>query len=95
MILRVPALPCTGSGQGLENDVQKNHFGTKGLSLLGPLFGAFPHFSSFDFAFIFVVTADSEFYALWHRKCAQKNVFGEPFRSHFEVSAESENEAPV
>ena len=48
-----------------------------------------------DFSFIFEVTSDSELYALWWPKGAQKEVFGEPFRSDFEVSGESENEAPV
>ena len=39
--------------------------------------------------------SDSELYALWRRKGAQMEVLGEPFRSDFEVSGESENEAPV
>ena len=60
LILRVPALPCTGSGQGLETGVQKNDFGTRLLPLLGTLFRAFRHFVTFNFSFIFGVTADTE-----------------------------------
>ena len=48
-----------------------------------------------DFSFIFDVASESELSALWRRKGAQKMVFGEAFRSDFEVSGESENEAPV
>ena len=55
----------------------------------------FRHFLTLDFSFIFEVTSASELYALWCRKGAQKEVFGKPFRSDFEVSGESENEAPV
>ena len=57
----------------------------------------FAFFVYFDvhFSLIFEVTSDSEFYALWWPKGAQKKVFGKPFRSDFEVSGESENEAPV
>ena len=95
MILGVPAPLCTGLGQGLETGVQKNHFGTKPVSHFGDIFRVFRHFLTFDFSFIFEVTSDSELYALWCRKGAQKEVFGEPFRSDFEVSGESENEAPV
>ena len=36
--------------------------------------------------------SDSKLYALWCPKDAQKEVFGEPFRSDFELSGESENE---
>ncbi len=57
----VPAPLCAGSGQGLETGVQKNHFGTKPLTLLGALFRAFRHFMALDFSFIFEVTSDSEF----------------------------------
>ena len=58
-------------------------------------FRVFRDFLTLDFSFIFEVTSESELYALWCRKGAQKEVFGEPFRSNFEVSGESENEAPV
>ena len=74
---------------------KKTHFGAKGGTLLRNLFRAFRHFLTLDFSFIFEVTSDSELYALWCRKGAQKEVFGEPFRIDFEVSGESENEAPV
>ena len=82
-------------GQGLESGVKKNHFGTKPLTLLGVFFLVFLDFLSLDFSFIFEVTSDSELYALWCRKGAQKEVFGKVFRSDSEVSGESENEAPV
>ena len=62
------------------------------LELFFELFGIF---LTLNFSFIFGVTSESELYALWRRKGAQKEVFGKPFRSHFEVSGESENEAPV
>ena len=81
-------------GQGPESGVKKNHFGTRLLTLLGALFQVVRHFL-IEFSFIFEVTSDSELYALWCRKGAQKEVFGEPFRSDSEVSGESENEAPV
>ena len=87
--------PGAGLGQGLESGVQKNHFGTKRITLLGALFRVFRHLLAFDFSFIFDVTSDSELYALWWPKGAQKEVFGENFRKDFEVSGESENEAPV
>ena len=74
---------------------KKTHFYSKGVSHFGDIFGVFPHFFALDFSFIFEVTSDSELYALWCRKGAQKEVFGEPFRSDSEVSGESENEAPV
>mgnify|MGYP000184801350 CR=1 FL=1 len=47
------------------------------------------------FSVIFEVTSDSKLYALWCPKGSQKEVFGEPFRSDFEISSESENVAPV
>ena len=65
------------------------------LTYFGALFRAFRHLLPLDFSFIFEVTSDSELYALWRRKGAQKEVFGEPFASDSEVSGESENEAPV
>jgi hypothetical protein len=74
---------------------KRTHFDPKRLTLLGALFRVFRHFLTLDFSFIFEVTSDSELYALWCRKGAQKEVFGEPFRSDSEVSGESENEAPV
>ena len=74
---------------------QKNNFGTRLLTLLGTLFRAFRDFLTFDFSVIFEVTSDSELYALWCPKGAQKEVFGEPVRSDSEVNGESENEAPV
>ena len=55
---------------------KKNHFGTRSLTLLGVLFRAFRHFLTFDFSFIFGMTADTELWALWRRKGAQKEVFG-------------------
>ena len=90
-----PGRPCTCLGQGLESGVKKNANGTKGLTLLGARFRAFRHFLTFDFSFIFGMAADTELWALWRRKGAQKKVFGKPFQSHFQVSGESENEAPV
>ena len=71
------------------------HFYSKGVFHFGNIFRVFRHFVAFDFSFIFEVTSDSELCALWCRKGAQKKVFGEPFRKDFEVSGESENEAPV
>ena len=41
------------------------------------------------------MTSDSKLYALWCPKGPQKEVFGEPFRSDFKVTSESENEVPV
>ena len=41
------------------------------------------------------MTSDSKLYGLWCPKGPQKEVFGQPFRSDFEVSGESENGAPV
>ena len=61
MILGVPAPLCTSLAPGLESGVQKNHFGTKPLTLLGLLFRGFRHFVALDFSFIFEVTLDSEF----------------------------------
>ena len=82
-------------GAGSRKWRQKNHFGTRSVTHLGALFRAFRDFLTLDFSFIFEVTSDSELYALWRRKGAQKEVFGELFRSDSEVSGESENEAPV
>ena len=62
---------------------------------VGALFRKIRCLLTLDFSFIFEVTSDSELYALWRRKSAQKDVFGKPFRSDFQVSGESENEAPV
>ena len=74
---------------------KKTHFGAKGVTLLKDIFRVFRHFLTLDFSFIFELTSDSELCALWWPKGAQKEVFGEPFRSDSEVSGESENEAPV
>ena len=74
---------------------KKHRFATKPVTILGTLFRAFRDFLTLDFSFIFEVTSESELYALWCRKGAQKEVFGKPFRRDFEVSGESENEAPV
>ena len=82
-------------GQGLESGVQKTHFGTKPLTLLGALFEAFRDLLTFAFSVIFEVISDPIFLALWCPKGAQKKVFGMPFRSDFEVSGERANEAPV
>ena len=41
------------------------------------------------------MTSDSKLYALWCPKGTQKEVLGEPFRSDFELSGESEDEVPV
>ena len=73
----------------------KNHKSTKPLTLLGAFFRAFRDLLTFVFSFVFDVTSESKLYALWCRKGARKEVFGEPFRSDSEVSGESENEAPV
>ena len=75
-----PGRPCAGLGQGLGTGVQKNHFGTKPVTLLGAIFRVFRHFLTPDFSFIFEVTSDPELYALWWPKGAQKEVFGERFR---------------
>ena len=69
---------------------KKTHFDD-----FGAIFRNIRLFLTFDFSVIFEVTSDSELYALWCRKGARKEVFGEPFRTDFEVSGESENEAPV
>ena len=90
-----PGRPCAALGQGSENGVKKNNFGTKPLTILEVFFRVFRHLLTLDFSVIFEVTSDSELYALWCRKGARKEVFGPPFRSDFEVSGESENEAPV
>ena len=82
-------------GQGPESGAKKNDFGTRLLTRPGALFRAFREFLTFDFSFIFGVTSDPELSALWCRKGAQNEVFGEPFRSDSEVGGESENEAPV
>ena len=82
-------------GRVSKVESKKNANGTKGFTLLGPLFRVFRHFLALDFSFIFEVTSDPELYALRRPKGAQKKVFGEPFRRDFEVSGESENEAPV
>ena len=73
----------------------KNHFGTKPVSHFGHFFRTFRDFLTLEFSFIFEVTSESELYAFWCRKDAQKEVFGKPFRSDSEVSGESENEVPV
>ena len=75
--------------------VQKKPLAAKPVTLLGPLFPEIRGFLTLYFSFIFEVTSDSELYALWWPKGSQKEVFEEPFRSDFEVSGESENEAPV
>ena len=75
--------------------MSKNHFGTKPVSHFGDLFQTFRDFLTLEFSFIFEVTSESELYALWCRKGAQKKVFGEPFRSDFEISGESENEVQI
>ena len=74
---------------------KKTILARKASPLLGYLFRAFRHFLTLEFSFIFEVTSESELYALWCRKIAQKVVFGEPFQSDFEARGESENEAPV
>ena len=73
----------------------KTHFDPTSLSHFGNIFKVFRHFPTLDVSFISGLTSDSELYAHWCRKGAQKEVFGEPFRRDFEVSGESENEAPV
>ena len=60
----------------------------KGVTPWGAFFRVVRHFLTLDFSFIFEVTSDAP-------KEAQKEVFGEPFRSDSEVSGESKNEAPV
>ena len=44
---------------------------------------------------IFGIVFGMPLYALWCPKVAEKKVFGDSFRSDFEVSGENENEAPV
>ena len=69
---------------GVSKVASKKHaFATKPLTLLGVFFLAFRYFLTLDFSFIFEMTSDSELCALWCRKGAQKEVFGEPFRSDF------------
>ena len=82
-------------GQGLESGVKKNALRLETTNPFGCLFQAFRQFPALDFSFIFEVTSDSELFALWWPKGAQKEVFGEPFRIDFDLSGESENEAPV
>ena len=74
---------------------KKSPFDAKPVTLLGALFRNIRLFLTLDFSLIFEVTSDSELYALWWPKGAQNEVFGESFRSDFEVSGESENEAPM
>ena len=58
--LEFPAPPCTDLGQCLGTGVQKNRFGTKGITLLVALFRTFRDFLTFDFSVIFEVTSDTE-----------------------------------
>ena len=95
MILDVLAPLCAALAHDLETGFPKHHFAAKGLTPLGALFRVFRYFLTLHFSLIFEVTSDSELYALWWPKGAQKEVFGEPFRSDSEVSGESENKAPV
>ena len=74
---------------------KKTPFDAKPPTHLGFFFRNIRLFLTLYFSVIFEVTSDSKLYALWCPKAAQKEVFGEPFRSDFEVSGESENEAPV
>ena len=75
---------------------KKTHFVAKPLAHFGALFLHIRLFElTLHFSVIFEVTSDSKLYALWCPKGAQKEVFGDLFRSDFEVSGESENEAPV
>ena len=74
---------------------KKTHFYSKPVSHFESIFRTFRDCLTLDFLVMFEVTSDSELYALWCRKGAQKEVFGEPFRSDSEVSGESENGAPV
>ena len=95
MNLEAPGHPCTRLGQGLASGVKKHPLRIRILTHFGSLLQSFRDFLSLVFSFIFDVTSDSELYALWWPKGTQKEIFGEPFRSDFEVSGESENEAPV
>ena len=74
---------------------KKNPFDAEGVTLLGTLFRGIRQFVMLHVSFIFLMISDSKLYALWWPKGSQKEVFGEPFRNDFEVSGESENEAPV
>jgi len=95
MILEARGALAPVSGRVSKWVSKKNNFGTRSITHLGAFFLAFRDFLTFDFSVIFEVTSDSELYALWCRNGAQKEIFGEPFRSDSEVSGESENEAPV
>ena len=95
MILGVRAALAPVWGRVSKLVSKKSPFDSKRLTLLGPFFRDIRQFVLLHFSFIFEVTSDSELCALWCRKRAQKKAFGEPFQSDFEVSGESENEAPV
>ena len=95
MILDARRRLATGWGKVSKLMSKKHLFATKPVTLLGPLFRVFRDLLTPCFSFIFDVASESELSALWRRKGAQKKVFGEAFRSDFEVSGESENEAPV
>ena len=90
-----PERPCAGLGQSPESGVKKTRFRDETSYHFGSFFRVCRAFLTLDFSFIFEVTSESELSALWRRKGAQKEVFGKPFRKDFEVSGESENEAPV
>ena len=94
MILGVRGRLAAGWGRVSKLVSKKEPSDSKRVTLLGALFRVFRHLLTLAFSVIFEVTSDSELYALWCPKGAQK-VLAEPFRSDFEVSGESENEAPV
>ena len=74
---------------------KKTHFDAKGATHLGACFRNIRLFPTLYFSDFFEVTLDSKLYALWCPKGPQKEAFGKPFRSDFEVSGESENEALI
>ncbi len=95
MILEVRGVLAPVWGRVSKVVSKKIPFDAKGITLSGALFRDIRQLLTPHFSVIFEVTSDSKLYALWCPKGAQKEVFGEPFRSDFEVSGESENEAPV
>ena len=95
MVLRARGARAPVCGRVSKSVSRKNPFDAKPPTHLGALFRNIRSLLTLYFSVIFEVTSDSELYALWCRKGAQKEVFGEPFRSDSEVSGESENEAPV
>ena len=95
MNLRVRGARAPVCGRVSKSVSKKTPFDAKPPTHLGALFRNIRSLLTLYFSDIFEVTSDSKLYALWCPKRAQKEVSGDPFWSDFEVSGESENEAPV